>query len=159
MTCVVSEGDGPVKITWLKDGHPLKPREATTHQIDEYDLALRIASASPMHNGNYTCLASNDAAKVFRTAPLLVHGTNKCDPKNCFTPHAQLNHETQVHFFTLKILQFCQTKYTYLLFFLNIQTPFFAPPFHFFVFYMKIFHLPLSPSVHLPRGFHIRTGG
>lgn len=74
MTCVVSEGDGPVKIAWLKDGRPLKPREATTHQIDEYDLALRIQSASPIHDGNYTCVATNDAAKVSRTSPLLVHG-------------------------------------------------------------------------------------
>lgn len=75
VTCVVSQGDIPVKITWLKDGRPLKPREATTHQIDEYDLALRIQSASPIHDGNYTCVASNDAAKVTHTAPLLVHGT------------------------------------------------------------------------------------
>ncbi|KAK0086036.1 hypothetical protein PV325_004017 [Microctonus aethiopoides] len=73
VTCVVSQGDIPVKITWLKDGRPLKPREATTHQIDEYDLALRIQSASPIHDGNYTCVASNDAAKVTHTAPLLVH--------------------------------------------------------------------------------------
>ncbi|XP_015126574.1 Down syndrome cell adhesion molecule-like protein Dscam2 isoform X1 [Diachasma alloeum] len=88
VTCVVSEGDGPVKIVWLKDGHPLKPREATTHQIDEYDLALRIASASPTHNGNYTCLASNDAAKVFRTAPLLVHVPPRwiMEPKDVHAP-------------------------------------------------------------------------
>lgn len=77
MTCVVSEGDGPVKISWLKDGRPLKSREATTHQIDEYDLALRIQSASPIHDGNYTCVATNDAAKVSQTSPLLVHGTIK----------------------------------------------------------------------------------
>ncbi|EFN82424.1 Down syndrome cell adhesion molecule [Harpegnathos saltator] len=73
VTCAVSEGDSPLKITWLKDGRPLKPREATTHHIGEFDLALRIQSASTAHNGNYTCVASNDAAKTSRTASLLVH--------------------------------------------------------------------------------------
>ncbi|XP_018307184.1 Down syndrome cell adhesion molecule-like protein Dscam2 isoform X1 [Mycetomoellerius zeteki] len=73
VTCAVSEGDSPLKITWLKDGRPLKPREATTHQIGEFDLALRIQSASTAHNGNYTCVASNDAAKTSRMASLLVH--------------------------------------------------------------------------------------
>lgn len=77
VTCAVSEGDSPLKITWLKDGRPLKPREATTHQIGEFDLALRIQSASTAHNGNYTCVASNDAAKTSRTASLLVHGTQQ----------------------------------------------------------------------------------
>lgn len=75
MTCVVSEGDSPLKITWLKDGRPLESREASTHHIDEFDLALRIQSASTAHNGNYTCVASNDAAKTTYTASLLVHGT------------------------------------------------------------------------------------
>ncbi|EFN70076.1 Down syndrome cell adhesion molecule, partial [Camponotus floridanus] len=73
VTCAVSEGDSPLKITWLKDGKPLKPREAQTHQIGEFDLALRIQSASPAHDGNYTCVASNDAAKTSHTASLLVH--------------------------------------------------------------------------------------
>ncbi|XP_011880275.1 PREDICTED: Down syndrome cell adhesion molecule-like protein Dscam2 isoform X2 [Vollenhovia emeryi] len=73
VTCVVSEGDSPLKITWLKDGRPLKLRDANTHQIGDFDLALRIASATTAHNGNYTCVASNDAAKTSRTASLLVH--------------------------------------------------------------------------------------
>ncbi|KAG7198654.1 hypothetical protein KM043_006011 [Ampulex compressa] len=73
VTCVVSEGDSPLKITWLKDGRPLNSKEATTHHIGEFDLALRIPSASTAHNGNYTCVASNDAARTSRTASLLVH--------------------------------------------------------------------------------------
>uniref|UniRef100_A0ABD2XLN9 Down syndrome cell adhesion molecule-like protein Dscam2 n=1 Tax=Trichogramma kaykai TaxID=54128 RepID=A0ABD2XLN9_9HYME len=78
VTCVVSQGDPPVRIVWLKDGRPLQTyREldstTTTSQLGEFDLALRISSASPAHNGNYTCLASNDAAKASRTATLLVH--------------------------------------------------------------------------------------
>lgn len=77
VVCVVSEGDAPMKITWLKDGHALKSGEAVTHQIEDYDLSLRIKKASTDHNGNYTCVASNDAAKTAHTAPLLVHGTSE----------------------------------------------------------------------------------
>ncbi|KAF7384723.1 hypothetical protein HZH68_014335 [Vespula germanica] len=77
VTCVVSEGDSPLKITWLKDGKPLKLKEATTHQFGDFDLALRIQRASTAHNGNYTCVASNEAAKTSRTASLKVHGKGK----------------------------------------------------------------------------------
>ncbi|XP_043471452.1 Down syndrome cell adhesion molecule-like protein Dscam2 isoform X5 [Leptopilina heterotoma] len=73
VTCVVSEGDSPLRIVWLKDGGPLNPREVDTHQSGEFDLALKIHSASPSHNGNYTCVASNDAANTSRTERLEVH--------------------------------------------------------------------------------------
>lgn len=75
VTCVVSEGDSPLRIVWLKDGGPLNPRAVDTHQSGEFDLALKIHSASPEHNGNYTCVASNDAANTSRTERLEVHGT------------------------------------------------------------------------------------
>ncbi|XP_034170916.1 cell adhesion molecule Dscam2 isoform X3 [Osmia lignaria lignaria] len=73
VACVVSEGDSPLKITWLKDGKQLNSTETTTHHFGEYDLTLMIQSATTAHNGNYTCVASNDAAKTSRTASLLVH--------------------------------------------------------------------------------------
>ncbi|CAK9819274.1 Cell adhesion molecule Dscam2 [Anthophora plagiata] len=73
VACVVSEGDSPLKITWLKDGRPLNSTETTTHHISEYDLTLIIQSATTAHNGNYTCVASNDAAEASHTATLLVH--------------------------------------------------------------------------------------
>ncbi|XP_058789231.1 cell adhesion molecule Dscam2-like isoform X3 [Phymastichus coffea] len=76
VTCVVSEGDPPVHIAWLKDGRPLKSHSdlgVATSSSDEFALALKISSATPAHNGNYTCLAKNDAAVASRTASLLVH--------------------------------------------------------------------------------------
>ncbi|XP_015428966.1 PREDICTED: Down syndrome cell adhesion molecule-like protein Dscam2 [Dufourea novaeangliae] len=76
VTCAVREGDSPLKITWLKDGRPVEPSEATTHHIGDFYLALKIPSASTAHNGNYTCVASNDAAETSRTAALLVHGNS-----------------------------------------------------------------------------------
>ncbi|XP_031846326.1 cell adhesion molecule Dscam2 isoform X2 [Nomia melanderi] len=73
VTCAVSKGDSPLKITWLKDGRPVDPAEAKLHQLGPFYLALQIESASTAHNGNYTCVASNDAAETSRTATLLVH--------------------------------------------------------------------------------------
>ena len=86
MVCVVSEGDSPLKITWLKDGRPLNSTETTTHHIGEYDLTLMIQSATTANNGNYTCVASNDAAETSRTASLLVHGTQGTRAR-FFHPH------------------------------------------------------------------------
>ncbi|CAG2054815.1 unnamed protein product, partial [Timema podura] len=77
LTCVVSQGDTPLNLEWLKEGRPLAGEEAdgaTTYQIGEFDLALRISSVAPHHNGNYTCVAWNEAARSARTALLLVHG-------------------------------------------------------------------------------------
>ncbi|GLG93649.1 Down syndrome cell adhesion molecule-like protein Dscam2 [Gryllus bimaculatus] len=77
VTCVVSEGDSPLKIEWLKDGRALAAEDAasiSTYQIGDYDLALRLVSAAPDHNGNYTCVATNEAASTSYTALLLVHG-------------------------------------------------------------------------------------
>ena len=89
VVCVVSEGDSPLKITWLKDGRPLNSTETTTHHIGEYDLTLMIQSATTAHNGNYTCVASNDAAETSRTASLLVHGTQ--ERARFFNPHSEIN--------------------------------------------------------------------
>ncbi|KAG8238283.1 hypothetical protein J437_LFUL018191, partial [Ladona fulva] len=95
VTCVVSEGDSPLRIEWTKDGRPVRPGSVgdmggmghahmgastqdpaslmSTYQIGEFDLALRIVSVSPAHNGNYTCKAGNEAASTVRSALLLVH--------------------------------------------------------------------------------------
>lgn len=51
--------------------------EAHIYQIDKYDSSLRIHKATTAHNGNYTCVASNDAAKAAHTQTLLVHGTGE----------------------------------------------------------------------------------
>ncbi|CAH0767134.1 unnamed protein product [Bemisia tabaci] len=73
VTCVVSEGDSPIQLEWLKDGHPLDISNGRTHKISAFDLALIISNARPEHNGNYTCFAFNEAARTSRSAQLLVH--------------------------------------------------------------------------------------
>ena len=82
VTCVVSDGDTPLTIEWLKDGRPLHKYQADksemrTHQVDQFDSALMIVGVSQEHNGNYTCRANNSAASVSRSDRLLVHGTSR----------------------------------------------------------------------------------
>lgn len=81
MACVVTQGDSPVKIRWVKSGRPVQEHSplVTTHHIDEFDLALQIRNAVADHNGNYTCIADNAVASTSHTASLVVNG--KLTPK------------------------------------------------------------------------------
>ncbi|XP_075749282.1 cell adhesion molecule Dscam1-like [Rhipicephalus microplus] len=72
--CNIARGDPPVRITWLRDGQPIKSgRDIEVRVLDPFSVALVIDSLSPSHDGSYTCVASNTAAKVNYTAPLRVH--------------------------------------------------------------------------------------
>ncbi|KAI1301475.1 Down syndrome cell adhesion molecule-like protein Dscam2 [Halotydeus destructor] len=77
--CNMAQGDVPVKLSWAKDGCPLSDHVhynmAGLHvrQIDEFSLALVIENLSTHHNGNYSCLAENEAASVNHTSELLVN--------------------------------------------------------------------------------------
>ena len=75
VSCVVSRGDLPLTITWLKDGLPI-PSELliSTRVFDEYSSVLSIDPVSSKHNGNYTCVARNHAASAFHTAELKIQG-------------------------------------------------------------------------------------
>lgn len=75
ISCVVTEGDEPLKISWSFHGHNLTS-----------DLGVRIAdlgsrmsilviqSVSHKHMGTYTCKASNKAGAVSHSATLKVNG-------------------------------------------------------------------------------------
>ena len=79
VSCVVSRGDLPLSITWLKDGQPIPAHlSVTTRDFDEYSSVLSIDPVSVKHNGNFTCVAQNDAAAVNYTAHLLVKGSIVC---------------------------------------------------------------------------------
>uniref|UniRef100_A0ACB8EYT3 Down syndrome cell adhesion molecule-like protein 1 n=1 Tax=Sphaerodactylus townsendi TaxID=933632 RepID=A0ACB8EYT3_9SAUR len=62
--CVVSSGDMPIRITWRKDGQVIISGSGITIESKEFMSSLQISSVSLKHNGNYTCIASNDAATV-----------------------------------------------------------------------------------------------
>ncbi|XP_069038519.1 cell adhesion molecule DSCAML1 isoform X1 [Lepisosteus oculatus] len=70
--CVVSSGDMPIRITWRKDGQVIMSGSGVTIETKEFMSSLQISSVSLKHNGNYTCIASNDAATVSRERQLIV---------------------------------------------------------------------------------------
>lgn len=73
--CGVSQGDLPLRLTWLKDGdNVLSSLGVNISNLDQYTSILSITSLSQVHSGNYTCVASNQADEVKFTAMLQVKG-------------------------------------------------------------------------------------
>ncbi|XP_048837420.1 Down syndrome cell adhesion molecule homolog isoform X1 [Brienomyrus brachyistius] len=70
--CVVVSGDLPIFITWQKDGRPIPASLGVTIDNIDFTSSLRISNLSLMHNGNYTCIARNDAAAVEHQSQLIV---------------------------------------------------------------------------------------
>ncbi|XP_075710738.1 cell adhesion molecule DSCAM isoform X1 [Rhinoderma darwinii] len=70
--CVVVSGDLPITITWQKDGRPIPASLGVTIDNIDFTSSLRISNLSLMHNGNYTCVARNDAAAVEHQSQLIV---------------------------------------------------------------------------------------
>ncbi|XP_017132729.1 Down syndrome cell adhesion molecule-like protein Dscam2 isoform X17 [Drosophila elegans] len=68
--CMVSSGDLPIDIYWLKDGQPLL--RSIYHKIDEYTLILSLRQTTIGDSGNYTCVASNAAGLASRWSILKV---------------------------------------------------------------------------------------
>ncbi|XP_022661612.1 Down syndrome cell adhesion molecule-like protein Dscam2 isoform X3 [Varroa destructor] len=72
--CNIARGDQPLTIRWLKNNLPLQSgAQLQVRSLDAFSVALVIDALNPAHNGNYTCMASNDAAVVNYTAILMVH--------------------------------------------------------------------------------------
>uniref|UniRef100_A0A8D0CIV8 Cell adhesion molecule DSCAM n=1 Tax=Scleropages formosus TaxID=113540 RepID=A0A8D0CIV8_SCLFO len=70
--CVVVSGDLPIFITWQKDGRSIPASLGVTIDNIDFTSSLRISNLSLMHNGNYTCIARNDAAAVEHRSQLIV---------------------------------------------------------------------------------------
>nr|XP_037276464.1 Down syndrome cell adhesion molecule-like protein Dscam2 [Rhipicephalus microplus] len=73
--CIVSDGDPPISIAWLKDGRPLDETAlgATVSRTNDYTSFLSIAAVrQEAHPGLYTCVASNPAASANRSATMVV---------------------------------------------------------------------------------------
>lgn len=74
--CVVSKGDAPLNIHWLKDGQALTQGDGLMlRTLDEFTSVLSIGALAREHGGNYTCVARNAAAQAAYSAPLSVNGT------------------------------------------------------------------------------------
>ncbi|GFV37584.1 down syndrome cell adhesion molecule-like protein Dscam2 [Trichonephila clavipes] len=75
VTCVVSSGDLPIRISWMKDGQPLPDDlRGSISTVNEFTSTLSFSSVSQIHNGNYTCIASNPVASRNHTATMIVKG-------------------------------------------------------------------------------------
>ncbi|XP_026677046.1 Down syndrome cell adhesion molecule-like protein Dscam2 [Diaphorina citri] len=72
--CLVTKGDPPLTISWLKNGLPiLSDAEITIRSSGEYTSSLSIATLSTGHSGNYTCVASNTVASDNHSSNLRVN--------------------------------------------------------------------------------------
>ena len=75
LQCMVSKGDPPLTISWLKDGLPLAPApDVTVRSPDEFTSSVAISALAPRHSGNYTCVARNQVASAAHSATLAVNG-------------------------------------------------------------------------------------
>ena len=79
--CGVSQGDLPISIHWLKDGHPVKNNghkdTIQMSSLDPYSSILKFPSLSTRNSGMYTCAVSNPASKAYYSAKLVVQGKTK----------------------------------------------------------------------------------
>ncbi|XP_076048641.1 Down syndrome cell adhesion molecule 4 isoform X2 [Oratosquilla oratoria] len=74
LTCQILEGDLPVTFRWEKDLGPLPLYEGiTTRLLDDYSTQLVIERISSRHNGEYSCLATNQAGTRSYAAKLTVN--------------------------------------------------------------------------------------
>ncbi|XP_050561799.1 cell adhesion molecule Dscam2 isoform X25 [Spodoptera frugiperda] len=72
--CSVIEGDHPLRLKWLFDNEPIKPRSGVTvFNIGERSAILSIASVAHNHAGNYTCVAENEAGVHYHTSTLIIN--------------------------------------------------------------------------------------
>ena len=75
VTCSVSRGDEPLKITWSLKGDVVSSEPSlTTTMIGTRTSILIINSVGYRHSGHYTCHASNKAGSSQFTTELLVNG-------------------------------------------------------------------------------------
>lgn len=75
-SCTVNKGDLPVKIYWLRNGHPIFSNDGISiSRTNQRISILSIESVRDRHSGNYSCIAENKAGSVNITTSLWVNGT------------------------------------------------------------------------------------
>lgn len=75
--CMVTKGDFPMEISWMFQNQPLddKMDDVIVSDSGKRGKQLTIEAVRAKHAGEYTCIASNIAGSVTRTAVLDVNGT------------------------------------------------------------------------------------
>ncbi len=75
LSCVVTEGDEPLAISWSFHGNNLtSDLGIQTGDLGSRASVLMIGSVGHGHMGSYTCTAANKAGKATHTADLRVNG-------------------------------------------------------------------------------------
>ena len=75
LSCVVSKGDEPLKLSWSFHGDNLtSDRGITISDIGNRISMLVINSIDHKHMGTYTCKATNKAGSITHSAALKVNG-------------------------------------------------------------------------------------
>eukprot|EP00106_Octopus_bimaculoides_P001607 XP_014769049.1 PREDICTED: Down syndrome cell adhesion molecule homolog [Octopus bimaculoides] len=95
--CLISSGELPIVVGWLRNGQVIPPDLGiTVKQTIQYNSLLFIKEVSPRHNGNYTCYANNSVGYDSYTASLVVYVPPRwiVEPKDSF---AVLGKSVQLH--------------------------------------------------------------
>jgi hypothetical protein len=81
VTCSISSGDLPIKVSWTKDGRSIANNLNVEMQTGEFHSLLIFKKLRGEHSGIYTCTARNLAKAASHSATLLVQGPST--PKIC----------------------------------------------------------------------------
>ncbi len=84
-TCLVSEGDLPLNISWSFEGHSNKPLSElgiSTNMFGQKANVLLIESTGAQHRGNYTCsvYSINSSTVTWYSTELNIHGKDLNQP-------------------------------------------------------------------------------
>lgn len=78
ITCLVPEGDLPLKIRWIFNGKLVEnDDDINIGNMGKRSSALAIEPVAARHAGNYTCFAQNSAGSAEYTTELKVIGYNR----------------------------------------------------------------------------------
>ncbi|KAF4527934.1 hypothetical protein B566_EDAN012827, partial [Ephemera danica] len=74
LQCVVTKGDPPLTIEWLKDGETVAPLpDLSIKSLGDYSSTLMIERLATAHSGSYTCTARNSAATASHSVQLAIN--------------------------------------------------------------------------------------
>lgn len=75
ISCAISKGDMPLRITWTHNSYNITPLDGiTTSRTSKRISQLSIDSVQASHAGEYTCTARNRAGQASHTTILNVNG-------------------------------------------------------------------------------------
>ena len=73
--CAITKGDKPLDIDIMFDGKPIQSESGVAiTKSGKRGRQLTIESVEAKHAGEYTCVASNNAGSVSKSAVLAVNG-------------------------------------------------------------------------------------